>query len=235
MPDRSPPTRISGPPQTRAEYLAARHRYTLKLRAVEQFNRIVCRLWHRCRRIGPCTIPADGPVIITANHTCSADPMMIYAGCGYRHISFMIAREFANLPIGGWFVRLIDCIPVRRDGRDASATKQAIRRLRDGHAMAIFIQGRIPRPDEHVEPKDGVALLALRTGAPVIPVHLSGNKYRESILGGLIARHRSRVRYGPPVDLSAFGSDTCRENVVAATARIWQAIQSLAPDQPSDN
>lgn len=224
-----PPTEspITHAPRTRAELMVLRRRYPWKLRIADSFNRVVCRTWYRLKRIGPCTIPPEGPAIVTANHTCSADPMMIYAGCGFRKIAFMIAREFADLPVGRWFVRLIECIPVRRDGRDAAATREAIRRLRQGHVIAIFIQGRIARPGEEVPPKDGVALLALLTGAPVIPVHLSGNKYRDGIFAGIIARHRTVVRFGPPVDLSDFAGSTDGENVAAATQCIWQAIQAL--------
>jgi 1-acyl-sn-glycerol-3-phosphate acyltransferase len=220
-------TMITHPPRNHAELMVLRRHYPWKLRIADSFNRVVCKLWYRLKRDGPCTIPPTGPAIVTANHTCAADPMMIYAGCGYRKIRFLIAREFANVPVARWFVRLIECIPVRRDGRDAAATREAMRQLRHGHAISIFIQGRIARPGEHVEPKDGVALLALRTGAPVIPVYLSGNEYRDGIFAGLIARHRTVVRFGPPVDLSNFGGSTEGDNVAAATQRIWAAIQAL--------
>lgn len=226
MAEANPPP-IFHSPESRDERIALRHRYAWKLRAADSFNRVICRVWYRLKRVGPCTIPQNGPAIVTANHTCSADPMMIYAGCGYRKIAFMIAQEFANLPVGGWFVRLIECIPVRRDGRDAAATREAMRRIRDGHVISIFIQGRIPKPGQQVPPKDGVALLALRTGAPVIPVHLSGNQYRDGIFAGILARHRTRVRFGPPVDLSDFGGSTEGDNVSKATERIWAAIQAL--------
>ncbi|MCB9867178.1 MAG: 1-acyl-sn-glycerol-3-phosphate acyltransferase [Phycisphaerales bacterium] len=228
MPAEPTDTPIFRSPDTRSELLVLRRRYAWKLRAADAFNRMLCRVWYRYRRIGPCTIPRDGPAIVTANHTCSADPMMIYAGCGYRKIAFMIAQEFADVPVGGWFVRLIECIPVRRDGRDAAATREAMRRIRDGHVISIFIQGRIAKPGQDVRPKEGVALLALRTGVPVIPVHISGNKYRDGIFAGLIARHRTRVRFGPPVDLSDFGGSTEGDNVQRATERIWSAIQQLS-------
>lgn len=218
------------PPLTPRQIRRLRRAYAVKLRFFDRFNRLVCRVWYRLRRIGPCTIPPTGSVIVTANHTCAADPLMICAGCDYRKVSFMIAEEFANIPVGGWFVRLIDCIPVRRERHDTAATKAAIRRLRDGHVLGIFIQGRIPAPGEDVKPKDGVALLALRSGATVIPVHLSGNKYKESIAAGLVARHRTRVRFGPPVDLSVFAGMRSRRDLAQATTKIFQSIQELAPE-----
>jgi 1-acyl-sn-glycerol-3-phosphate acyltransferase len=218
-------------PMSPAEYRALRRRYSWKLRWADSLNRFICKLWYRHRQLNPCTIPPSGPVIVTANHTCSADPMMIYAGCGYRRMSFMIAEEFANLPIGGWFVRLIECIPVKRDGMDSAATRKALRQLRDGRAIGIFIEGRIPEPGEYVDPKEGVALLALRTGATVVPIHISGNQYRESIVAGLFARHRAVVHYGAPMDLAEFGGSTRGDNVQKATEQIWQAIQALDPER----
>ena len=220
-------TTAAQPPLTKAQIRQYRRPYSLKLRFVDRLNRLVCRLWYRLRRVGHCTIPPTGAVIVAANHTCTADPLMICAGCDYRRISYVIAKEFASIPVGGWFVRLIDCIPVRREGRDAAATKAVVRRLRDGHVMGIFIQGRIPAPDETVKPKDGIAFLALRTGATVIPVQLSGNKYKESLAAGLLARHRTRVRFGPPVDLTAFAGKSSRSDLAAATATIFEAIQEL--------
>ncbi len=194
---------------------------------VRNFNEFICRFWYRSHRIGPCTVPRSGPVIITANHTCPADPLLICAWCTHRPISFMIAQEFSNIPVARYFVRLIECIPVRRDGQDAASVKKAMRKLNEGAALGIFIQGRIPKPDETVEPKDGVALLALRTGATVIPVHISGTRYTESVARGFFVRHRGEVRFGQPVDLSGFSGKPTREDTAKATATIFQAIKKL--------
>lgn len=206
--------------------------HNLRLAVVVKINELLCRLWYRWRQVGPCTVPRTGAVIITANHTCTADPLFLCAGCTYRKVSFLIAREYANLPIWRFFVRLVECIPVRRDGNDVAATKEALRRLQDGKAMGIFIQGRIPPPGQAVPPRDGVALLALHTGATVIPVHISGTKYRDSILGGFLARHRVRIRFGEPVDLTEFADSSGgvrRQRLAAATQRIAAAIEALAP------
>ncbi len=203
---------------------------TTPLTLARNVNELLVKFWWRFKRVGPSTVPRVGPVIIAANHTCSADPLLLHAGVNYRTISFMVAAEFTNWPIARTFMRLIECIPVRRGTRDTSATKQAIRHLREGKAVGIFIEGRIIPPGEHVEPKDGVAMLALKTGTTVIPAHISGTVYRDSIVAGLFVRHHARVRFGRPVDLSEFvDGKPGRETVRAATQKIFAAIQSLAP------
>lgn len=202
---------------------------TTPLTLAQNVNELLVKFWWRFKRIGHSTVPRTGSVIIAANHTCSADPLLLSAGANYRTISFMVAAEFTNWPIVRSFMRLIECIPVRRGTRDTSATKQAIRHLRDGKAVGIFIEGRIVRPGEYVEPKDGVAMLALKTRTTVIPAHISGTVYHDSIVAGLFARHNARVRFGKPVDLSEFvGGRPGRETVRAATRKIFAAIQSLA-------
>jgi 1-acyl-sn-glycerol-3-phosphate acyltransferase len=196
----------------------------------ENLNEFLAKFWWRFQRVGPSTVPRTGPVLVTANHTCSADPLFLSAAASYRPISFLVAAEYSTWPVVKFFLRLVDCIPVKRDSRDAGATKQAIRHLRDGKAVGIFIEGGIVRPGKTVHPKDGVAMLALRTGAPVIPAYISGVTYHSNIVWGLLIRHRARVRFGPPVDLSEFqAEDRNRDVVRAATAKIYAAVKALAP------
>ncbi len=189
-------------------------------------NRFWTVFWYRLRRVGRCTVPAEGPVILTANHGSTADPLMLYATCPHRLMGFMIAREYAHLPLLHHFTDVVGCIPVKRDGQDSAATRAAIRRLREGRMLGIFIEGRIPKPGETEPPKHGVALLALRSGATVVPAHISGQVYRDGVAASFFARHRARVRYGPPVDLSDFtGRD--RETLSRATEKILAAILEL--------
>jgi 1-acyl-sn-glycerol-3-phosphate acyltransferase len=196
----------------------------------ENLNEFLAKFWWRLKRVGPSTVPRIGPVLVTANHTCSADPLFLSAAASYRPISFLVAAEYSTWPVVKFFLRLVECIPVKRDNRDSGATKQAIRHLRDGKAVGIFIEGGIVRPGEVHRPKDGVAMLALRTGAPVIPAYISGVKYHKNVVLGLLIRHRARVRFGPPVDLTEFQlEDRNREVIRAATAKIYAAVKALAP------
>ena len=73
-------------------------------------------------------------------------------------------------------------------------------------------------------------MLALRTGAPVIPAYISGVTYHKNVVWGLLIRHRARVRFGPPVDLSEFqAGDRNRDSIRAATGKIYAAVTALAP------
>ncbi len=193
-------------------------------------NDFFIRVWYRMKVIGPCTIPRQGPVILTANHVSSPDPLYLWAACRYRMLSFMVAAEFTKHPIARYFTQLTDCIPVRREENDIGATKAALRHLKDGKVLGIFIEGRIRRPDQPPDLKDGVAMLALRTGAPVIPVHISGATYFDGLVDSFKHRHGPVLRFGPPVDLSEFAGDAAsREALRVATEKIYAAIQSLAP------
>ncbi len=202
-----------------------------KVTLTYDLNEFVARFWWRFRRVGPSTAPLEGPAILTSNHGCPADPCFMGAAVPYRRISFLIAAEYCKWPIVSFLVRTLACVPVRRDGMDTGATKRAIRLLRDGHALGIFIEGGIARGGEEPSPKEGVAMLALKTGAQVIPMHISGIVHHDAVLAGLFARHRARLRCGPPVDLSEFQTGRLdREMIRAATQKIYAAIWALAPE-----
>lgn len=195
----------------------------------------VAKSWWRLRREGPMTVPSQGGVIVTANHTCSADPLFLTSCVRHRLLSFMVAAEYTTWPVFGYFMRVAECIPVRRETNDTGATKQAIRMLRAGKALGIFIEGRIVPPGQQGKPKDGVAMMALRTGSTVIPAHISGVVRGSGIIKGLMSRHRTSVRFGPPVDLSEFSEGKAsREDLRAASKKIYAAVQALAPDAQAD-
>jgi 1-acyl-sn-glycerol-3-phosphate acyltransferase len=193
-------------------------------------NQFYARWWFRAQRDGPCTVPPTGPAILAANHTSFIDPVLLYATGRPRLICFLVAREYYDRPVTGRLLRSICCIATTRSGHDLPATREAFRRLDEGRLIGIFPQGRIALPGEHVEPHGGIALLALRSRAPVIPVHISGTRHSESILWTFLRRHRARIRYGKPVDLSAFYGRPVDKALRDQVGRIiLERILALAP------
>lgn len=206
--------------------------FGFRLTMASHLNEFIAKFWWRFQRIGPSRVPREGPAILTANHTCAADPVFLCAAAPYRLLSFIIAAEYVKWPGIRQIVRLLDCVPVRRGERDLGATKQSLRHLQSGRAMGIFIEGGIAPPGRRRTPKDGVATLALKTGAPVIPAFISGIKYREGVVPSLLTRHNARIRMGPPVDLSEFmDAPKGRDTIRAASQKIYDAIWALAPPE----
>ncbi len=194
-------------------------------------NEFYCKWWFRLKREGICTVPADGPVIVVANHTCSIDPLLLIASTPHRLLGFLVAEEYADLPLGGRLVRMIGSVPVRRDGHDAAGTRAALRHLKAGNALGIFIQGRIAPPGEKLEPKDGAAMLALHSGALVVPAHISGTRYDEKVAWSFFRRHRARIRFGKPIDLSRHwipGAD--KESLRRISNRLLERINELGEE-----
>jgi 1-acyl-sn-glycerol-3-phosphate acyltransferase len=188
------------------------------------------RLFARVRREGACTMPTSGPVILAANHGSVLDPFLLIATSPNRYPSFMIAREYAQWPLLGRLVRMIDCIPVNRTGIDTASVKAALRHLDAGRVLGIFPQGRIRHPDEPVELQEGVGLLALRSGATIVPAHVTGTRYSASVLTPFLRRHRAVVHYGPPVDLSAWKDRKRDRAAYREVARhIMDRINALGP------
>jgi 1-acyl-sn-glycerol-3-phosphate acyltransferase len=192
----------------------------------ELHNRLVARV----RRDGPCTVPTTGPVIVAANHNCSLDPLLLISTSPNRYPSFMVAREYAQVPLFGRLIRMIDCIPVNRTGVDTASVKSALRHLAAGRVIGVFPQGGIRRPGEMGEIHEGVGMLALRGSAVVIPAHISGTRYSDNVLAPFFRLQRAVVRYGPPVDLSRWkGREKDRAAYREVAGYIMEQIEALKP------
>jgi 1-acyl-sn-glycerol-3-phosphate acyltransferase len=198
---------------------------------VQQFY---AQFWLGVKRVGPCTVPQHGPVILALNHTAGVDPMAVYATCRHRLAGFVVAKEYYRVPVLGWFQRLANCIPIDRENPTKSFLSSCMRFLKQGGCLAIFPEGTFRGPNEPPLPvRPGVGVLALWSGATVIPCHISGAKYHANPFISYLVRHKIRVRYGRPVDLSAFaGRERQREAQQEASELIMAKIRELGREIP---
>ena len=153
-------------------------------------------------------VPRNGPFILVANHRSLADPPIIGWAVGHRVgrvVHFMAKEEMRSWPIIGWLADRSGVFWVRRGEGDRSAQRAALRLLREGRPIAIFPEGTRSRAGKLGEAKLGAALLAIRSGAPVLPVGIAGT---ERIFPGRSRMpHRTRVvvRIGPIFTLEHVG------------------------------
>lgn len=155
-------------------------------------------------------IPADGPVILASNHLSFIDSMVIPILVP-RQIPFLAKAEYFNGTglkgrVMRWFFTSMGMVPVERDNARASlASLQVLEDvLRRGGAVAIYPEGTRSLDGKLHKGRIGVARLALNSGAPVIPVALTGTDEVQPVGRTLPRIRKVRVQFGPPIDFSKF-------------------------------
>lgn len=121
-------------------------------------------------------IPREGPVILASNHISNADAVILGAWLTKRlgrRIHWLGKKEMFDWPIVGWMARNGGVHPVDRTAADVDAFRMAERVLNEGHVLTIFPEGTRSPTGELQKPKDGLAMLALRTGAPIVPIGIA--------------------------------------------------------------
>lgn len=162
----------------------------------------------RIRILGQQNIPMQ-PCIIAANHQSYLDPVMLWIAAGPRVAKAMvgvtnpnIARGFTKT-FGRWALGWLGMLPVDRE-QPGAAIESAARRIEAGDAVGIFPEGTRNRgPQERLLPgKTGVARLALKTGAPIVPVGIvapPGLTTGQAVRSFFFTRKPAEVRFGEPL------------------------------------
>lgn len=116
-----------------------------------------------------------GPLIVVSNHLHFCDPPLL-GGVLPRYVRFMAKREAFKFPWGLIFTTAYGAFPVRRNQLDRRAFRQAENLLRSGGALGMFPEGHRSQGKGLLPGFGGVALLARRTGAPLLPVGIAGTE-----------------------------------------------------------
>ena len=149
-------------------------------------------IWRRKVRGLENAPPFGTPVIFAANHRSLSDPSMVGSALPYP-IFYFAKEELFSIPVLGWFLRRVNCFPVRRKEHDVGALKMAVDVLSHGGGLMLFPEGGRRRdPARQWKAKAGVGMLACKTGARIIPVGIK-NSERYAKLG------RIEVTYGKPI------------------------------------
>ncbi len=132
------------------------------------------RILFRYRFYGVENVPADGAAILCANHLSMWDPFAVVFALK-RMPCFIAKKEIFKNKLLAWICKDLKAFPVDRGKMDMKAIKTALKVLKDGELLGIFAQGTRVKEGEDVAAKAGVALFAVKSGAPVIPVAIKAN------------------------------------------------------------
>ncbi|MBV8711983.1 MAG: 1-acyl-sn-glycerol-3-phosphate acyltransferase, partial [Solirubrobacterales bacterium] len=179
------------------------------------------RLYFRMQRIGREHIPAEGPVILAANHRSFFDPFVI--GTMTRRPVYYVAKQelFGYSRVLSWLLNALGAFPVDRGHGDQETIETAKVILGRGGIVLMFPEGTRTRPGSLGRPKRGVGRLALETGAPVVPIAVIGT---EDIRDGWRIRPRKvRARAGRALQFPRV-EDASPALAGAVTDRIWPMV-----------
>lgn len=171
-------------------------------------------------------LPGEGPAILVANHPTLMDPFLV-AAVTPRILDFLVRHEVLRIPVLGPLIGRSGGITV---GHGVSGVREAARRLQQGRAVALFPEAYQTHSLELQPFRSGAAVLAVESGAPVIPVGLSGAQYLSTARGAWVEGGRVRVRFGPA--LRAQPGETCEQFRLRLRLALTDLITDAAPDPP---
>ena len=181
---------------------------------------VVFRALYRPSVEGEVKLP-DGPVILVSNHISNWDVVLL--GCAVdRQIHYMAKKELFKYGPMRALMEALGAFPVDRGGADVSAIRTSLSILGEGGVIGIFPQGTRVKDDSSFEMAGGASMIALRSRAQLVPVHITG-PYR--------LFRRVQLRLGEPFVPGAAGARISRELIDETNAQVTQRVLALRGDK----
>ncbi len=191
-------------------------------------TRVLFPMLFRFRVIGRGNVPLNGALIVAPTHRSYVDPIFVGAALP-RRAFYMAKAEAFDVPFIGTLMRIYHAFPVRREIFDRHAIRFAMHLLERGEALVMFPEGTRNPHHELLQPKLGIAYLALRTAAPVLPVALMGTEKVMPIGEAKLRLAPVEVRIGEPLHFEPLkGEKPSKEALISAAVEIMFALSKLS-------
>ena len=185
------------------------------------------KLLTRCQVKGRENIPSRGPLLIVANHLNLVDPPLLGVSLS-RKVIFMAKKELFRFRVIGYFIGSLGAFSVHRGQLDRKALRQAYQVLADGLVLVMFPEGTRSGSAQLQPALPGPALIAMRSGAPILPVGIIGTEK----IGGvtwLLRRPQITVNIGQPFYLPPASSKPTKTELAELSDSIMGHIAELLP------
>jgi 1-acyl-sn-glycerol-3-phosphate acyltransferase len=177
---------------------------------------------------GTENVPKEGGVIVATNHMSRMDIPLLFVNPVRKDITALVAEKYVKYPAISWFIKTAEAIYIDRERADFGAFREAQKLIKAGKAMGIAPEGTRSKIGELMEGKAGMILLAIRSGAPIVPVGLAGT---EDSFKRLLTFRKARmiVRFGKPYVIEELPRENREEAMQKAIDEIMCRIAALLP------
>lgn len=175
-------------------------------------------------------IPASGPAILATNHLSRLDIPLLFINPVRADITALVTDKYLNYPLLRWFTQTAGGIWLDRDRADFAALSAAREVLSKGLVLGIAPEGTRSKSTQLLEGKPGTVLIALRTGAPIVPVGIAGT---EQSTGRILTLQRPQItaRLGKPFTIPPLDRDRREEQLKYWTDEVMLRIAALLPEK----
>ncbi|MGM9992555.1 MAG: lysophospholipid acyltransferase family protein [Candidatus Bruticola sp.] len=179
-------------------------------------------------------IPKDGGCLIASNHVSLFDPPLVSIAIKFRQVHFVAKKDLFMIPLLGPVLAGCGCVWVDRSSKDGSSVNQAVDLLKSGRLVGIFPEGTRSKDGKLQRGKLGVAVMALKSGAPIVPACVF-NTYEVGQNHGIPCGRRLSIRFGSPifVGLNEQPDPKAMKEVSNKVMTAIADLQYLGPVSPS--
>lgn len=198
-------------------------------------GRVLIFLITRRRISGQEHTPTSGALLLVSNHLGNLDPIIM--GTKLPRRLYILAKvELFSWPLIGWLARQADVIPIRRGQSDRDALRRVLEHLEAGHAVLLYPEGTYPKgqtPIGLIKAQPGAAMLALRSGATILPIGISGSQYvwtKRGLPWNLFRRWPIEIKVGEPYRPTVPPGISQKQALALVGEEMMRRIAALLPE-----
>jgi 1-acyl-sn-glycerol-3-phosphate acyltransferase len=174
-------------------------------------------------------VPQQGPLLLVANHVNFLDAPVVYTHLQPRPLTGFVKAETWENPVMGLLFNIWGGIPIKRGEPDLAALDMAFEALRQGKIVAVAPEGTRSGNGRLTRGYPGIVILALRSGAPLLPIaYYGGETFRDNV--SHLRRTDFHITVGRPFTIDPGGQKVTRPVRQVITDEIMYQIAALLPE-----